>query len=126
VQRINFDDPDVGKDEDLRVVYREELFTGEVEEFAGDARVALSTYRDGVPDGPTVEWYPDGTLRSKGSLRMGQVVGEFKDWHPNGVLAVSRTFDERTTLVEHYEWDRDGLPTLTWRFTDEDATHSAW
>ena len=126
MQRINFDDPDIGKDEELRVTYRDGLFTGEVEEFADDVRVALSTYRDGVPDGTTLEWYPDGTMRSKGLLRMGQVVGEFKDWHPNGVLAVSRLFDERSVLLEHYEWDREGLPTVTWRFADQEAVHSAW
>jgi hypothetical protein len=51
VKRINIDDPQVDMDMSRRLLYRGELFTGEVEEYLGGARVSLETYVDGLADG---------------------------------------------------------------------------
>ncbi|WSQ09217.1 hypothetical protein OG604_16365 [Streptomyces sp. NBC_01231] len=98
--RVSLDDPDVDLDYGLRLLYRGEPFTGEVEEYLAGHRVSLVTYEDGFRDGPYREWYKDGTLSAEGVMRMGFVSGEFKRWHPNGVLAkhMINSEDGRTPL----------------------------
>ncbi|MGW2621166.1 toxin-antitoxin system YwqK family antitoxin [Streptomyces sp. NPDC001500] len=118
-RRIDMDDPEVDMDDAQRLLYRGELFTGEVTEYLGDALVSLDEYVDGVQDGPSLEWYKDGTLRSESMVRKGLARGESKVWHPNGTLASLRVFDDDgLTFRESYEWDEDGRPTKSWRLGD--------
>ncbi|MFE9629289.1 toxin-antitoxin system YwqK family antitoxin [Streptomyces sp. NPDC006527] len=120
VKRINIDDPEVDMDMGQRLLYRGEPFTGEVEEYLGDARVSLETYADGLPDGPSWEWYKDGTLRAEVTVRKGRAVGIARRWHQNGVLASERSFSEDNgTFLASREWDEQGQPTEVWR-KDED------
>ncbi|MGW3991810.1 toxin-antitoxin system YwqK family antitoxin [Streptomyces sp. NPDC004830] len=113
--RIDIDDPEVDMDDSERLYYGGEPFTGEVTEHFGESLVSLDTYVDGYRDGPSREWYQDGTLRSEGAPRGGLPVGEFKEWHANGVLALRRVFAENgITLLEDHAWDSHGQPTRTW------------
>lgn len=116
--RVSLDDPDVDLDYGLRLLYRGEPFTGEVEEYLAGHRVSLVTYKDGFRDGPYREWYKDGTLSAEGVMRKGFVSGEFKRWHPNGVLAkhMINSEDGRTPLAE-FEWDEEGRPARAWENT---------
>ncbi|MGW9137208.1 MULTISPECIES: toxin-antitoxin system YwqK family antitoxin [unclassified Streptomyces] len=116
VTRIDIDDPDVDMDQGQRVLYRGELFTGEAEERLGGVVVSLDSYVAGVQDGPSREWYKDGTLRSEGTARMGLPVGVSKEWHPNGTLAAERVFaEDGLTLLADRQWDEMGRPTKNWR-----------
>ncbi|MFJ8511078.1 toxin-antitoxin system YwqK family antitoxin [Streptomyces avermitilis] len=116
MRRIDIDDPEVDMDPGQRLLYRGELFTGEVEERLGGAVVSLETYADGAPHGPSREWYKDGTLRSEATAHKGRPVGITRDWHPNGTLAAEREFTEDgLTMVSHREWDETGQPTRVWR-----------
>ncbi|MDX3117980.1 pentapeptide repeat-containing protein [Streptomyces scabiei] len=115
-RRIAVEDPEVDMDYAHRLLYRGELFTGEVTEHLGYKLVSLDVYVDGVQNGPSWEWYADGTLRSEGTVRMSLARGEFKGWHPNGTLASRRVFDDDgLTILEDDEWDEAGGPTKRWR-----------
>ncbi|KOG29091.1 toxin-antitoxin system YwqK family antitoxin [Streptomyces resistomycificus] len=114
-ERINIDDPEVDMDLGQRLLYRGKLFTGEVEEYLGGARVSLESYVEGLPDGPAWEWYKNGTLESEMTVRKGRAVGVAKRWHPNGVLASERTFsDDNGAMLSVREWDENGQPTKSW------------
>ncbi|MFJ4813839.1 toxin-antitoxin system YwqK family antitoxin [Streptomyces longwoodensis] len=114
--RIDIDDPEVDMDSMQRLLYRGELFTGEVVEHLGDALVSLECYEEGVRHGPNKEWYKDGTLRSEGASRNGRPVGVSREWHPNGTLAHERVFaEDGLTMLADSEWDEDGRPTRAWR-----------
>lgn len=115
MQRIDIDDDEVDMDPAQRLLYRGELFTGEAEELQAGVRISLDTYTDGILDGPTREWYRDGTPRSAGTMRMGFPSGEFLQWHPNGQLAVKKihTEDGKILLAE-YAWDAEGRQTKEW------------
>ncbi|WP_326767967.1 hypothetical protein OG978_28625 [Streptomyces sp. NBC_01591] len=116
VTRIDIDDPEVDMDRGQRLLYRGELFTGEVEEHLGGALVSLDSYVEGVQHGPSREWYEDGTLRSEATAREGRPAGVSGEWHPNGVLAAEVEFSENglRTLAER-RWDEEGQPTKNWR-----------
>ncbi|WP_079151943.1 toxin-antitoxin system YwqK family antitoxin [Streptomyces sp. RTd22] len=116
VKRIDIDDPDVDMDYSQRLLYKGELFTGEVEERLGGAVVSLDAYVDGLQDGPNREWYKDGTLRSEGTAHMGRPVGVSREWHPNGTLAYEREFGEDgLTMLRDRQWDEEGRITRDWR-----------
>ncbi|MEU6915635.1 toxin-antitoxin system YwqK family antitoxin [Streptomyces olindensis] len=116
VQRIDIDDPEVDMDDSERLYHRGGPFTGEVTEHLGERLVSLDGYVDGYKNGPSREWYQDGTLRSEGTLREGMPVGEFREWHPNGALAARQVFaDNGMTLLEEHTWDEQGRPTRSWR-----------
>ena len=115
-RRIDIDSPEVDMDEAQRLLYQGELFTGEAVEYMAGKMVSLDHYTDGVQDGLSREWYPDGTLRSEGRLREGLPCGEFREWHANGVLASRKVFgDDGLTLLEELKWDENGQPTRSWR-----------
>ncbi|MGW2184173.1 toxin-antitoxin system YwqK family antitoxin [Streptomyces sp. NPDC001732] len=114
--RIDIDDPEFEMDEGEVVSYRGERFTGEVVEYQQGALVSLVTYKEGIEDGPSKEWYMDGTLRAEGILRGGFPVGESRTWHPNGRLA-SRVLMSANGLrqLEITEWSEEGNLTKEWR-----------
>lgn len=118
MQRIDLDDPEVDLDYAQRLLYRGELFTGEVEEYLAGHRVSLVTYREGLRDGPFREWYKSGALRAEGTMKMGSLVGEYKNWHENGVLAEKKIHSADDGFpLSHYEWDDEGRPTRAWENT---------
>ncbi|MEU5184935.1 hypothetical protein AB0G49_33355 [Streptomyces longwoodensis] len=99
-----------------RLLYRDELFTGEVVEHLGAALVSLECYEGGLRHGPNREWYQDGTLRSEGTSHRGRPVGVSREWHPNGTLAHERVFaDDGLTVLTDRTWDDMGRPTKAWR-----------
>ncbi|MFI2350419.1 toxin-antitoxin system YwqK family antitoxin [Streptomyces sp. NPDC019443] len=115
VERIDIDDPEVDMDYGGRVLYRGELFTGEVTEYTGDALISLDNYVDGVQHGASREWYPDGALRSEGQALMGRPVGTSKEWHPNGKLAAEKVFaEDGLTMLADRAWDENGCSTKNW------------
>ncbi|MGW2480175.1 toxin-antitoxin system YwqK family antitoxin [Streptomyces sp. NPDC001571] len=119
-RRIDIDSAEVDMDDAQRLLYQGELFTGEAAEYMAGAMVSLDNYTDGVQDGSSREWYPDGSPRSEGQLREGLPHGEFKEWHANGVLASRKLFgDDGLTLLEEFTWDENGQPTRSWRLDND-------
>lgn len=70
---------------------------------------SLTTYRDGVEDGPYREWHRNGTLRTEGrsDLRHG-AVGVWREWDASGRLVSEKSFGEDGELDTVRRWDRDG------------------
>ncbi|MEU9621679.1 MULTISPECIES: hypothetical protein [unclassified Streptomyces] len=120
VTRIDIDDPEVDMDAGQRLLYRGELFTGEVEERLGDALVSLDSYVAGVQHGRSREWYKDGTLRSEATAREGRPAGVSREWHANGTLAAEVVFaEDGPTVLSDRRWDEEGRPTKNWRKSEE-------
>ncbi|MEV6395171.1 hypothetical protein AB0M39_10405 [Streptomyces sp. NPDC051907] len=115
-RRIDIDDPEVDMDGGGRLLYRGELFTGEVTEHLGTPLVSLNDYVEGVLHGLSREWYKDGTLRSEGTVQMGRAVGLFREWHPNGRLASERVFSQNgLPILAERVWDEQGNLTKSWK-----------
>ena len=69
--RVDIDDDEVDSDHDF-CLYRGEPFTGELVEYGSDgSTVELTTYKDGLTDGPSRSWYWDGTLKRESTSRRG-------------------------------------------------------
>ncbi|MER5779352.1 hypothetical protein ABT144_34725 [Streptomyces sp. NPDC002039] len=119
VRRIDVDDPDVDGDYSHRLLYRGEPFTGEAEEYLAGRRVSVTSYTEGLKDGPHRHWYPSGALQAEGVMRSGFLAGEARRWHENGVLArrLLHSEDGRIALAG-CEWDESGAPTRTWERPD--------
>ncbi|MFE5089812.1 toxin-antitoxin system YwqK family antitoxin [Streptomyces sp. NPDC056638] len=104
--RIDIDDPDIDMDMGHRILYRDELFTGEVAERQGGQMVCLDTYADGIKNGLSQMWHPDGSLKLQGTVINGVASGEFLEWHPNGTLKSRKFFDNEVySLREETTWD---------------------
>ena len=107
--RVDFDD--IETEDDLRVTYQGEPFTGEVvERGPGGQVVALTTYFNGMEDGPSAEWYPTGERKSAGMVRYGSAVGVHEEWYRDGTLAARDEFDENGKLLSRHRWAEDGTP----------------
>ncbi|MET7718906.1 hypothetical protein [Streptomyces sp. NPDC005407] len=115
VERVDIDDSEIDMDYGGCLLYRGELFTGEVTEHSGDVLVSLDAYVEGVQHGLSREWYKDGTLRSEGTARMGRPVGLSREWHSSGTLAAERVFaEDGLTLLADRAWDEQGHPVKNW------------
>lgn len=106
---VRIEHKDTHRDEDSRLHCGDELVTGEVVSRDREGRIiALISYVDGVPSGPHIRWYPDGTKKKEGQTRWGLAVGDWRKWHPNGQLAEHTVFDLRGMPVRSQAWDKDG------------------
>lgn len=100
---------DVTTEDDLRVTYQGEPFTGEVvERVRGGQIVAVRTYHLGVEDGPSAAWYPTGERKGTGVVRMGTAIGVHEVWHQNGTPAVRVEFDDDGNFLSRRRWTEDG------------------
>lgn len=105
--RIDYEDSYL--DDDMRVHYEDELFTGEVVHRDSAGRViAEISYVEGVPSGPQAEWYSDGTKKNEGQATFGLAVGDWRKWHPNGQLAEHSVFSPQGRRTHRRRWDKDG------------------
>ncbi|MFJ8214176.1 toxin-antitoxin system YwqK family antitoxin [Streptomyces sp. NPDC096033] len=119
VRRVDADDPDVDIDMGHRLLYQEEPFTGEVAEYQDEQIVCLDVYLEGVRNGLSERWYPDGTLKLRGTVVNGAASGEFLEWHPNGVLKSRKFFDDDIySLREESVWDEQGDLVRVWHRED--------
>ncbi|MGK5738714.1 toxin-antitoxin system YwqK family antitoxin [Micromonospora sp. URMC 103] len=111
--RVEYDD--VETEDDLRVTYQGQPFTGEVVERSSQNQViAITTYFNGIEDGPSAEWYPTGERKAAGTVRYGMAVGVHEEWHRNGNLAARSEFDDQGNLLSRYRWAEDGTPLETY------------
>ena len=73
-----------------------------------DGHVGYYTYyKNGIPNGESVEFYPSGCLRSKCIMDRGTINGEKIEWYENGKIK-SRKNCKYGLVIESYEWDEDG------------------
>ncbi|MFI0967433.1 toxin-antitoxin system YwqK family antitoxin [Streptomyces sp. NPDC021080] len=110
--RIDLDDPGLGTGLDLSLTYQGRLFTGEtVEKNARTGQVvAMTTYVEGLEDGPLREWYADGTERAEGQCRKGIPYGRWRERHPNGRLAVEKEYGTHGRVRSVKAWSESGEP----------------
>jgi antitoxin component YwqK of YwqJK toxin-antitoxin module len=70
--------------------------------------LSLTTYVDGLDDGPFRVWSGDGVLVVEGASRRGRPVGVSREWHKNGARKVEREYGEQGVLLRYRAWDEDG------------------
>ena len=106
---IDIDGPDVDGDDAGRLIYRGEFFTGQAAEYGREGQLlGLTSYVNGIPDGPDKGWYPDGTPESEGVVKYGRAVGEWRRWHPDGSLQKLDIFSDKGDLLSRRMWDENG------------------
>jgi antitoxin component YwqK of YwqJK toxin-antitoxin module len=92
--------------------YQGEPFTGESVETMPDGRLlSLTTYVDGLDEGPFRVWSGDGVLVVEGTSRRGRPVGVSREWYPNGAPKIEREYSEQGELLRYRSWDEDGTVT---------------
>ena len=100
---------DTDQDDEDRVTYRGERFTGVTVETYRDGSLLTEThYTDGVEDGPERQFRPDGSLEEETIYDFGLPAIERK-WHPNGQLAYEAHLRQGSLVSEQW-WDEDGNP----------------
>ncbi|MEV6570338.1 hypothetical protein [Streptomyces sp. NPDC051577] len=98
-----------------RLLYKGELFTGEAEEYLAGRRVSVTTYTQGIKDGPYWHWFASGVLQATGVMRSGFLAGEALRWHENGVLAQRLLYSEDGHIaLAAFAWDEKGAPVSAW------------
>lgn len=108
MKRIDLDGPDVDWDDQQALLYQGEPFTGEAVEYHPDGTLwTLRTFAGGFEEGPTRQWYRDGTQHRDGLLRGHQPDGEWREWRPDGTPRPLDVFD-RGRRVSYRVWDQAG------------------
>ncbi|GAA3745906.1 toxin-antitoxin system YwqK family antitoxin [Salinactinospora qingdaonensis] len=104
------DAEDVDFKEDGTPTYQGKTYTGEIVEYdEAENMASLTTYRNGHEEGPSLEWYSDGTPLAEGTVAFGKgAIGPWRRWHPNGKLAREKVFDDEGRTLSIHEWDKEG------------------
>jgi antitoxin component YwqK of YwqJK toxin-antitoxin module len=110
---LRVDENELDWDEDNEPSYRGEPFTGESAEYAPDGRLmSLTTYVDGLADGPFQVWAKTGTLIVEGRSRLGDPVGTQREWYDNGAPKAEHIYGDGGRLLNVRNWDENGNLTL--------------
>ena|SRR5579862_7923596 len=73
-----------------------------------DTVLATTEFLDGVPDGVSHSFAPNGALRQECNFQKGKLHGRFKIWWENGNIQEQGQYDSGHR-VGRYEWfDRNG------------------
>jgi antitoxin component YwqK of YwqJK toxin-antitoxin module len=103
--RVNIDETDINDDQ--YVLYNGELYTGTVFELLHGKIHAEIDYVDGIREGMSRLYYPDGTLESEESFRDGLGHGRQRYWYPNGQLK-EEMFVDMGVMTSTRKWAEDG------------------
>ena len=95
-----------------------EPITGTLVNYAANGQMILKAeLKDGHFNGETLEWYENGQMKRKGTLRNGSSsFGEHLFWHPNGQLQSKETWLDGTATEMRQCWYEDGQ--MRWSMTE--------
>jgi antitoxin component YwqK of YwqJK toxin-antitoxin module len=94
-------------DSDLVCTLDEEPFTGIAFEESAELGRSEITYRQGLQDGPAVDWYPSGRLRGESFYVVNVLHGQTKEYDEEGRLTVRASY-EYGILVRLGRYDSSG------------------
>ncbi|WP_159068813.1 toxin-antitoxin system YwqK family antitoxin [Nocardiopsis alba] len=104
-----------------------EPFTGEAIEILGGAVVGLTTFVSGMEDGPQVEWYGSGQIRSEGQVsRVAGAIGVWSEWNESGQLVERKEFNEKGKLISLRQWDGNGVLVKGNSYDPKNGTADLW
>lgn len=109
---IRVEEDDLDWDDNNLPSHEGEPFTGESVETMPDGRLlSLTTYVEGLDEGPFRVWSGDGVLVVEGTSHLGRPVGVQREWYKNGAPKVEREYGEQGDLLRYRAWDEDGAVT---------------
>ena len=87
----------------------DQLFSGEsVETLKNGTMATLTTYVDGVEEGPHRMWHDNGSLEFSCELHDGNPVGLARSWAEDGRLEEEQFFGAHGTLEWSRRWNAAG------------------
>jgi antitoxin component YwqK of YwqJK toxin-antitoxin module len=71
-----------------------------------------TSLKNGLPHGDYEAFYENGNKRSEGNFRNGLMVGRWLYWYPDGAKMSESQFDTDGHLINLRAWDEDGKLTI--------------
>ena len=116
IAEVNFND-------DYSYTLRGVPFTGLARECDKQGRlVAEMSFKNGIQDGVSTQYFPSGRVRFEKSYRSNTLHGESREWFENGSLK-QRTVHEFGFVLESDEWDEAGAQVKSFRLTEADPQY---
>ncbi len=114
MERVNFDElEDPGRGQLLRA--DQSPFTGIAFELSGSGELVCEvSYVDGIREGITKEYFPNGSVESQDAYSNGSKHGDCWRWDGAGRKRLREVY-EHSILVEAQEWDAQGSLVRTYR-----------
>mgnify|MGYP003456261602 CR=1 FL=1 len=76
-------------------LYNGQPFTGILVYRDEDGKIfAESEYKDGIPDGRQIDYWPNGNFQEECFQKYDYYIGSYKRWNDQGVLISHQEFDE--------------------------------
>lgn len=82
--------------------YNGELFEGILYEYFPNTTQlsSESEYKDGIPDGRQVDYWPNGKIKCEMFEKYEDIYGSFKKWNEQGVLILHQEHDNFGNLIK--------------------------
>lgn len=82
--------------------YRGVLFEGILYEYFPNTTQlsSESEYKEGIPDGRQVDYWPNGYIKSELFEKYNDIYGSFKQWNEQGVLITYQEHDQFGNLIK--------------------------
>lgn len=98
------------QDDNFRVYYKNEIYSGFVEEFYPDTNVVRKRLHvvDGRLDGKQFKYYIDGTKRSVAHFKAGKMHGKITDYRDDGKIRRESNYIDGERDGSHIQYNANG------------------
>jgi antitoxin component YwqK of YwqJK toxin-antitoxin module len=93
VEILRVPDDQLWYDEELRYYYQGQPFTGIGYDDSPGVGLSEIRYRDGLQDGWSRDWYPDGVLKAETHYYRNVVHGTHREFREDGTLGVEEQYE---------------------------------
>ena len=110
MERVNIDEIEIEYSDGGSPIYtwKDEPFTGVAYELGADGTLLNETaYVDGIQDGTTKSWYPNGQLESAIDMKFNRPHGNFRHWYEDGRIK-NEGEAELGHVLRRKEWSASG------------------
>jgi RING-variant domain/MORN repeat variant len=73
----------------------------------------IHSYINGIMDGPYVEYYPNGQIRSACRCKNNKIEGEYTEWYEDGAIKEESHYENGKKHGECIEWIREGYSRVS-------------
>ncbi|MBO0803350.1 MAG: hypothetical protein J2P25_09810 [Nocardiopsaceae bacterium] len=115
-------DDEIDFDENLVYYFKGERFTGIGYEDVPGHGLSEISYRNGLQDGASRDWFPSGQLKGESIYRENMIHGHVREFREDGSLASEENY-EHGVLTRSAEFDEDGHPVSVFEISEDDPSY---
>lgn len=101
-------DPEISLGLESTYFYKGQKFSGKMKSIHPNGTIRITSFLNGLEDGPTIDIFPDGQRSAEYFYKQGKRTGIHRGWYENGKARFQYSYQDDLAVGDHWEWHEDG------------------